>query len=284
MPFKRELFELLRGRVRLPRRVYQHLHFAGPFEVHLEYGCSFRIYSTGATVENDLFWSGYGRSWEATSLRVWAALCRNRSGLVLDVGANTGVYALAAAALAPKAEVVAFEPVDRMAQQLARNVELNGFPITIELAAVTDHSGSVSIYDAMIEHNYSASLEGQGRGAACYEVRAISVDDWLSAKEGEKVDAIKLDIERHEPTALRGMQHLLRSQRPPMLIEILDRSAGQQIEELIDGLNYRLFHIEEDRGLIPADQLRPLRDHHWNHLLCDIEAFDRAGLARFVVG
>jgi hypothetical protein len=69
-----------------------------------------------------------------------------------------------------------------------------------------------------------------------------------------------------------------------MLIEILDRSIGRQIEELIDGLDYRLFHIDEDRGLIPTDRLCPLRDHHWNHLLCGVEALDRAGLARLVVG
>jgi hypothetical protein len=157
LPFKLQAFSFIRGRFVLPRSIYQHLHFVGPFTVDLGAKRSFRIHSAGTVLENDLFWSGYGGDFERISVQVWAELCRDRSGLILDVGANTGVYALAAAALAPDAEVVAFEPVARMADRLAHNISLNGFPVSIERAAVTDHSGTVTIYDNMESHNYSAS-------------------------------------------------------------------------------------------------------------------------------
>src|SRR4051812_23753460 len=101
LPFRRQLLELVRATMPLPRSLYQHLHFEGPFTCLVEPGRSFRIHSSGMIVENDLFWSGYGQSWEATSLRLWARLCRDRVGLILDIGANTGVYSLAAASLAP---------------------------------------------------------------------------------------------------------------------------------------------------------------------------------------
>jgi FkbM family methyltransferase len=282
IPFKRQLFELVRGRVSLPPQIYQHLHFVGAFSIDLGSGCSFQIHGGGAFVENELFWSGYGGTWERTSLLVWAELCRNRSGLILDVGANTGVYSLAAAALAPAAEIIAFEPVERMAEQLAGNVALNRFRIRIEQAAVSDHSGIVPIYDIMSGHNYSASLEGQGPDAEMYEVPATSVDDWLDRNDKGAINAIKIDIERHEPAAFRGMQRLFARQRPPMVVEILDHSIGGQIEQIIDGLDYRMFHIDEDRGLIPTKRLRPLRDHHWNHLLCREDDFRERNLERLV--
>jgi hypothetical protein len=96
------------------------------------------------------------------------------------------------------------------------------------------------------------------------------------------VTAVKLDIERHEPSALRGMQQLLGERRPPLLVEVLDRAVGEQIEELVTGLDYRFFHIDEDRGLIPADRLAPLHGHHWNHLLCGEKDFRERGLDRFL--
>src|SRR5690606_2225067 len=110
----------------LPESVYRHLHFEGPFTVRIDAEHEFRIISHGSVIENELFWAGYGQSWEGGSLKVWAALCRQRRGPILDIGANTGVYALAAKALAPKARVIAVEPVARVAAKLRANIALNG--------------------------------------------------------------------------------------------------------------------------------------------------------------
>ena len=46
-------------------------------------------------------------------------------GLFLDVGANTGLYSLLAAAAARAVRVVAFEPMADIAAKLQRNVQLN---------------------------------------------------------------------------------------------------------------------------------------------------------------
>ena len=279
IPFKRQLFDSVRGRVPLPHSIYQHLHFTGPFRVQVAPNEGFQMFSEGFEVENDLFWAGYGGGWEAVSLRAWAALCRDQDDLILDIGANTGVYALAAAALSPAAEVVAFEPVERVADRLARNVALNDFSIAIERKAVSGHSGRVPIFDVMLDHNYSASLEGQGPGAASYEVEVVSLDDWLLERPANKVSAIKIDVERHEPAVLRGMRRLLAAQQPPMLVEILDEAIGAEVEGLVAGLGYRTFEIHEKRGLKSTDRLeRPSRTDR-NHLLCTAADFERAGLA-----
>ena len=283
VPFKRQLFEVFRRRIQLPQRLYQHLHFVGPFRTEIGPDQYFEMISDGSIVENDLFWGGFGSgSWEPISLSVWAALCRDRRGLIVDIGANTGVYALAAAALAPNAEIVAFEPISRIAKRLVDNVALNHFSITVQQMAVSARSGRLPIYDTMVDHNYSASLEGQGPGAASYEVDVVSLDDWLAGRTGKSVSAIKIDIERHEPAALWGMRNLLSAQRPPILIEILDEAIGAVIAQLIHGLSYRVYRIDEQRGLILTEQLVRLRQHDRNHLLCTAEEFERAGLCRYL--
>jgi FkbM family methyltransferase len=282
IPFKRQLFEWLRQGPVLPGALYQHLHFEGPFTVEIDSGHRFQLQSYGTYVENEIFWRGYGGSWEATSLRVWAALCREQNGLICDIGANTGVYALAASTLAPEALVVAFEPVARMANRLRRNVELNHFAISVEQMAVSDHSGQVQIFDILTDHNYSASLEGQGSEAACYSVEACALDDYAPAAGADMVGPIKIDVERHEPAVMRGMMRLLAAHRPSIIIEILDAGIGAEVSSLIDGLGYRMFHIEEERGLIPTNRMKP-KERDWNHLLCTTEDFERAGLEEFII-
>lgn len=56
IPFKRALFSVVRQIVRLPERLYRHLHFEGPFATLIEGGRTFTMVSYGDVVENELFW------------------------------------------------------------------------------------------------------------------------------------------------------------------------------------------------------------------------------------
>jgi FkbM family methyltransferase len=284
IPFKTPIFELARQTVRLPERLYRHLHFTGPFTVSIDEQHRFRVISHGTFVENELFWAGFGKSWEAISLQVWARLCRDQRSTIIDIGANTGIYALAAKSLAPNARVIAIEPVSRVAAKLRANVALNNGDIVVIEKAVSDHSGTMMLSDLPGDHNYSASLEGQGPNAVEYPVETCALDDLLGADRPEIVGPIKIDIERHEPAAIRGMGETLRRYRPPILIEVLDAWIGSEIESGLRGLGYDYFHIDEDNGLVPATHLAPLRDQHWNHLLCTPADFERCGLAALLAG
>ena len=283
LPLKQPIFEWVRSRFSLPQNVYQHLHFEGPFEVRIDDDHSFRMQSGGSYLENELFWGGYGKSWEAMSLNVWTAMCRRTEGLILDIGANSGAYGLAAKSLAPAAEVVAFEPLARMAAKVRLNAALNDMPIRVVEMAVSDRTGKLPIFDLMVDNNYSASLEGQGPDAQSYDVDVCSIDGFLSALPAKPVAAIKIDIERHEPAALRGMVKTLHEHRPPILIEILDAKIGQECSEALDGIPYARYTIIEESGLRPTEDLVPAGGHDWNHLLCLPSDFERMGLDRFLL-
>jgi FkbM family methyltransferase len=280
IPLKRQLFSLVRGRLPVPQRLYQHLHFEGPFTVAIDEDRRFRIHSYGDLVENEIFWSGYGGSWEGSSLRVWDHLCRDGNGVILDIGANTGVYALAAASLAPQAQVVAFEPLARMAKRLRNNVELNRARIRVEEKAVSERSGILPIFDDQDDASYGASLEQEAGGGRSYDVAVTSIDEYLEGNT--RVHAIKIDVERHEPAAMRGMVRTLARSRPPVLIEILDERIGAEVTAVVSDLGYRIFHIVEGRGLLPTQVMQPVGDHNWNHLLCTEEDFQHRGLQRLL--
>ena len=280
LPLKLPALRVLRAVLKLPVRVYQHLHFHGDFDVEVAPGAKFRIRSYANHVENDLFWAGYAKNWERASLTVWRDLCRGAE-TVLDVGANTGVYALTAAALNPGARVIAFEPVQRVCDRLRTNAGLNGNRIMVENIAVSDQDGVATLHDTDGEHNYSASLDYQMLGSGysqSYEVPTIRLDSYCAAHGIERVDLVKIDVERHEPAVFRGFRRMLEQSRPTVLVEILDAGIGQAVAGQIEGLGYAVYEFHElgtESGVFAASSLG---QSERNYLLCQPDMAKRLGL------
>lgn len=145
VPFKQPVFQLVRRVVSLPEPVYRHLHFKGIIEVPISPTASFRILHHNHMIENELFWNGFD-GWEKVSMELWTRLSRN-ARVVVDIGANTGVYALAASAVQPNALVIAVEPVRRIYKKLAYNASLNQGRIKTVHAAASSCSGVAVLYD-----------------------------------------------------------------------------------------------------------------------------------------
>ena len=284
IPFKRPIFEILRKAATLPPGLYQHLHFEGPFEIAIDARHSFRMTGYGDALENELFWGGFGGSWEQMSLRLWLTLCRASEQTIIDVGANTGVYSLAAAAVDPGANIIAFEPIARIADRIADNARQNGFPIHIIRTAVSDQVGTLPIFDTTESVNYSASLENSLENTISYPVEVTTLDGFLANRGRSQlpVHAIKIDVETHEPAVIRGFLETLERDRPAILIEILNEQIGDDIAQLVSRFGYRWFHVHEEEGLIETDRLRPVGSRNWNHLLCPQDKFEAAGLTNLL--
>lgn len=256
VPGKPLAFRILRSMIRPSQKTYRHLHFKGPFEVVMPAGGRFAMIHFGHEVENDLFWAGYGNGWERTSLRVWEAMAKN-AHIIFDIGANTGTYALAAKAMNPLAHVDAFEPVARIFESLSANVALNLPNIKPHCIALSDRTGSATLFDSGDEHLYSASLNHAMLGKKGERAKMIvpvqTIDDYCDTNEILNVDLMKIDTEMHEPEVLRGAQKVLSRDRPAILIEILNTDIGQKVADLMPG--YRFFQICEGKGLLSSENL-----------------------------
>ena len=280
LPFKRAFLEPLRRLGFLPESVYRHLHFRGVFSTEVR-GTTVKLRSHGNLIENDIFWSGFFDGWEAESLRLWAALAE-QADVILDVGANSGIYAMVAQAANAPATVFAFEPVERVYLQLLENAELNGGRVRCVNAAVSDRSGSVTMFEPNVEHPYAASLDPTvfgrdvGKDWAQVEVEGIRLDDFLSDAQLSP-DLIKVDTEGHEPEVLRGLGSMLAANRPTLLLEVLTDRHSREIEELVRGLAYRSYQVDEEVGPTPLTEgASPCVGR--NVLLCSPQVAEGLGL------
>jgi FkbM family methyltransferase len=249
IPFKQPVFEAARRLVRVPEPVYRHLHFRGVIDVPVE-GRSFRMVHHGTQIENEVFWSGlYGR-WEGASLRMWVRAAQGATE-ILDVGTNTGLYALAAKAVAPHARVAALEPVERIRTKLVANVALNRFDITVIAAAASDRDGTATLLDPGDSHALSATLDPAGRVLGAHRAEPVTVtvariDSLIAQGAVRAPDLLKIDVEGHEPAVLRGMERHLRERRPVLFIEVLTAEAAAEVNALVKPLGYLVHRLDAE--------------------------------------
>lgn len=279
LPFKQPLFKVLRL-LPLPRSVFQHLHFTGIIDVRVPGHGSFRMRHHGYMIENELFWRGI-KGWEKISLELWVRLCQ-RSRTIIDVGANTGVYALLAKTVKPDATIIAVEPVERVFRKMEENIALNGGGIHAVRAAMTDHEGEVMLYDIPeIDHVLAVSLNKEHlsmlKGLRPVPVPARTMAGIARQYALPRIDLMKIDVETHEPEVLSGFLDLLRRDKPALLIEILNDQVAARVEDLVNGLGYLYYNID-DVTWPPEKATTLTRSKHFNYLFCQPETARAIGL------
>jgi len=83
-----------------------------------------------------------------------------------------------------------------------------------------------------------------------------------------KVSLIKLDVELHEVSALRGMMAIIDRDRPSILIEVINEEVAEEVTRMLKPLGYEFYPIEEKKGLHAVSRLRPLPGHNFNNIAC----------------
>lgn len=293
IPFKRPVILAIRALgigTLISARLKSYLVFEGPFAVSVE-GCSFQMLNGyGRQIESTVYWDGLD-AFEGGTIRWWQILAK-RSQVILDIGANTGIYALLAKALQPSAEVHAFEPIARVHRILDLNVTLNPSAspqIAVHRIALSDYSGEGQMFDLPVEHMYTASLNKDvhaERGnpmVACTESVSVQrLDDFLSACNCQRLDLIKIDVESHEPAVLRGLGDWLPRFHPSLIVEVWNNDVGGAVEAALHGCDYRYFALTTNN----APELRAhIRNDfpdqgYLNYLICTERVASELGLLK----
>jgi FkbM family methyltransferase len=112
---------------------------------------------------------------------------------VLDLGANTGVFALYATSMAPNAAVYCFEPDPRNFEVLNRNLKLNQVAGQAYPFAVAGRSGSAYLQaGSSVEHSLSAnSADGQ-------KIECVDLSRVFELAGVTRFDFAKIDVEGAE--------------------------------------------------------------------------------------
>jgi FkbM family methyltransferase len=132
----------------------------------------------------------------------------DREDLALDVGANIGYFA---GLLARRvSEVIAFEPNPQLYRFIASNIErwdAAGL-VVLDTRAASDKAGTAVLHlPADFESNYGIATLEPGAETVSHEVPTVRLDDVI---EGRRVGILKLDVEGHELSVLRGAGSSLR--------------------------------------------------------------------------
>lgn len=216
---------LMRLGIPISSSVYKHFPYLGLFNVDVPGGKQFKTISRGTQIENGLYWRGI-TAHEEGSISIWINLARE-SSVVLDIGANSGVFSLAAWASGSKV-IHAFEPIERVYEQLKSNFDTNvDSSLTAWNMAVSNRIGTLEIFDPGGDCPSSASLSREFmnenfKNFVSTKVDVITIDKFCIDQGLSTVDLIKLDVEGHELSALLGMVTTLSNFSPWLLMEVLD--------------------------------------------------------------
>jgi len=140
--------------------------------------------------------------------------------VVVDVGANVGVYSLKAAKeVGDEGLVVAVEPFLETACRLSKNAQLNGFRnLRVRNIAVGASTQQVQLYLNNARPN-SFSLLRNGT-ADSISVLSVSLDDLCNWEHLARLDYLKIDAEGMESQILAGGRKTVGRFRPIIQVEI----------------------------------------------------------------
>ncbi|HTX33310.1 MAG TPA: FkbM family methyltransferase [Solirubrobacteraceae bacterium] len=190
------------------------------------------------TIEVDLH-TGHGRHlfvWGfcEPAARVMQSLLRP-GGVVIDGGANIGLYTLlAAAAVGPSGRVIACEPAPGTIEMLRASIRRNGFDwVDLRESALADAPGRLSIRVFEPGSGSSSFAPADQTTGTEIEVEVTTLDE-VAGPHLEQTNLVKLDVEGAELLALRGAQRLLTQARPDFIIELEPDHLARQGSSVAD--------------------------------------------------
>lgn len=143
--------------------------------------------------------------------------CIRSGDTIVDIGANCGYYALAAAGqTGPSGRVVAIEPNPRLAALLRKSVAANNFRdyVSVHEGAVLDHEADIQLgfpADYFGSASIFISQSGWEEKVTMVDTRARPLRAYLS--DSQRVDVMKIDTEGAEPLIWRGAEDVISANR-----------------------------------------------------------------------
>ena len=141
----------------------------------------------------------------------------------LDIGANAGVFTLAAAKKRPDVISYAFEPCKWTFQLLENNIRLNSLKnVQAYRVALGDYCGvaTMQLNDQGLDglNTIGQPSHPECRVVALEEVMIMTLSEFLGLHGISRVDAIKADVEGAELLVFEGAKDLLKREDAPIIL------------------------------------------------------------------
>lgn len=200
-----------------------------------------------------------------THLRALFAPHIPTDAVVLDVGAHAGQFSKLFARMAPRGQVIAFEPSAYARSILQLALKFNGVRnVRVIPKGLSDKPSEMTLHTPIKKRG------GMGFGAATLGDTARTSHDQtvelttIDSLNLPRIDFIKADIEGWEAHMLRGGQRSIAALRPVLYLEVnrqaLERAgaSAEQIWDQLTPLGYEAQSVTDDDYLfIPRPAAAP---------------------------
>lgn len=183
-------------------------------------------------------------------------------GTFLDVGANTGWFALRAAARYRElggGDVHAFEPQPVMFELITRSIEQNDLGGNLTLHGCALGNEEKTVWMATPAFNSGGSLVRFKEVKESLPVTMTRLDS-LNL-ELDRVDIMKVDIEGSEPLFIEGATEFIRRYRPkiyselhPKKLEWVSKRSREDYLDQMEALGYRALALSPTGEGMPFDR------------------------------
>jgi FkbM family methyltransferase len=221
-------------------------------------------------------------AYEPTTIALWRRLTA-RADVVLDIGANFGLFSILAADENEASKVYAFEPLPDALAPLRRNAISSGYGarITIVDEAVSDCSGMAEF---VLRGTSGSTLETAfwvvEQPLPRIRVRTVTIDEWCRSQGVVLTphSVVKVDVETHEPAVFRGGRLLLEA-GPAIVCEVLGTFVEEALSPCFPPERWEYWWIGPEG---PVQRRRIAGDPSWkyaNYLLVTKDGPHRQHLA-----
>ena len=163
--------------------------------------------------------------------------------VIIDGGANTGLFSLAAAARWPDSRIIAFEPSPSNIDAIKAHLKENRLQSRVRLEQVA-LSGAKETKRFFIREANQGSLTADLPADESIDVDCRQLAEYLP-KEADTLKLIKLDIEGGEVDALNALFEVGGTPRTIIVMELHNTPITRPwIEELAERINYSIEFYE----------------------------------------
>ena len=271
LPFKKWIYQLLKSILNDTSKFSKDLNFVGEFSIKWRNN-NVLFYNYGGSLENSIFWQGLDQ-YEKDENWIWNLLAE-KSKIIFDIGANTGIYSVMTKTINPNATVYAFEPSRNTFEKLVKNVKINKIDVSCNQIAISNSNKETICFDVPDEHQKSASLSpeklknwtGYTGEIIEYKVVCSSLDKYIENNNITSIDLMKIDVEMHEAEVLKGFKKYLGQFKPFMMIEVLSEDIASALDKILPSKDYIKLHLKGPKHSILLSNF--LVDHeNYNYLV-----------------
>jgi FkbM family methyltransferase len=207
------------------------------------WGLRLRLMPRGNMSETKLL---YGPQFFDPEERSFLARRLHAGSTFVDVGMNAGIYTFwAHACMHGEGRILAVEPDPEMRRRVGFNLAANGISnVLIQPTALSDHEGHATLFLNTAQRGENTLVADAASGApdARSELRVPTTTLLQALQSGgiERVDALKIDIEGHEPAVLQHfMTHADDELLPRALITEYKPQTAPELDRLLSARGYR---------------------------------------------